>query len=218
MNQPALVVLVRHMESVGNTIKSGDERATHELPIHAFPITERGKTQGAAVHKVVSSYYGKFDHHFCSTYLRTRQSLALVAPDVDPTEDARLDEWDKGVWYQMTEAEVLRRYSNEDRVQDKTGTYHYHAPGGETGTDVECRIRSFLNHLQLNCSGEKVLISCHGRWLFFLQKILLNHQGTTVTMDTYLENGSITVLLGKGRTLTLEQFAIPYNNFGNTSI
>jgi len=82
-----------------------------------------------------------------------------------------LDEkWD-GIFHDLPKAVTLEKYSDQHKLRERTGYYHFRAPGGESGPDIEARIRSFFHDLHL-AQKKKVLICCHGSWLLFLRRLL----------------------------------------------
>lgn len=57
MSWPSQLVLVRHAESLGNTL-ARDERAKCEIATHAYPISVRGKMQTEITKKYLEEEYG----------------------------------------------------------------------------------------------------------------------------------------------------------------
>lgn len=212
---PRCIVFVRHGESEGNVMHKDD------LPIakqanHLFSLTDRGREQAQSVGRYLRFHplFGRFDAHYVSTYRRTHETMRdLLGADsstvgISIREDARLDEWWKGVWYELPEAEVHTRYPYETAVRARSGPYHYRPLGGESGADVECRIRAFLTDLRLNHSGCRVLVAAHGRWLQFLRKVVLGLTSDQLDTKQLIRNCSLTICKPDrtGSGLTFEEF------------
>ena len=172
---PETLVLVRHAQSVGNII-SRDERANHEIANHAYPLTPKGKRQTKLVSDVLRQEFGGgfFDSSFCSTFRRTKETLKIILGRSSVSlieEDSRLDEkWD-GIFHDLPNSFTLEKYSDQHNLRERAGYYHFRPPGGESGPDIEVRIRSFFQDVHL-AQKKKVLICCHGSWLLFLRRLL----------------------------------------------
>lgn len=192
------VIFVRHGESVGNTM-SQDERALLEIPNHKYQLTPRGHEQARLAGEYLGSFVGQQRNYrivrvFQSTFVRTQETLRVITEQlglrINPITDARLDEkWD-GIFHELSKTEIEERYPDQIRQRERSGYYHYRAPGGESCPDVELRIRSFIEG-ELLASNQKSsedicgcdLIVCHGRWLQVCNKLLRR-----LTIEEFLHN------------------------------
>jgi broad specificity phosphatase PhoE len=173
MKYPKRIVLVRHGESQGNVIAKDD--AVHpSIANHQFALTERGREQARITGEYLRDQFGAFDTCFCSSFLRTEETLRWMMPRERAVHDARLNEWWRGIWHSLPKTVVEEHFPVEKVIQEREGRYHYRAPGGENGPDVELRIRSFITDLRLFHAGETVLISGHGNWIILFQRIIEN--------------------------------------------
>lgn len=192
------LIFVRHAESIGNTM-SQDERAKLSIPNHKYPITETGRKQAKITGKWLKSFlegqrtlagdYGVNDA-VQSTFLRNQETLRIILDEIGepivPVTDSRLDEkWD-GIFHELTMSEIEERYPEQIRLRDRSGYYHYRAPGGENCSDVELRITDFVRDLgRPNRLGRNFgrqagsigsigcrLILCHGRWFQIFKKVI----------------------------------------------
>ncbi len=192
------LVFVRHAQSVGNTMTQ-DERAACETPNHAYPLTEIGRQQAI----ITGQYLRGFQPNMClhSTFLRTKMTAEIMleqfyAPEASiPIVDSRLDEkWD-GIFHELSRSDIKRLYPEQIRLRERSGYYHYRAPGGENCPDVEIRVRSFLS--EPSFSGKNILVVGHGRWFSVLHKII--HDLTVEVFmrwkDRKQENCSVTEYL-----------------------
>ncbi|NTW22588.1 histidine phosphatase family protein [Candidatus Falkowbacteria bacterium] len=171
MPWPKTLILVRHAESEGN-IMGVNERAQALVANYRFPLTPRGRQQAALTGSHLRRAFGEFDKHYCSYYERARQTLDIMFPDCKKIEDPRLAEGQRGIWHTMTLNQVKLRFPEEIERKEKEDLYHYRPLGGENWPDIELRIHSFLDMLQRDCGGQKVLVVTHGHWLILFQKIM----------------------------------------------
>lgn len=184
---PESLIIFRHAQSIGNTMTQ-DERAKCETANHAYPLTDIGKQQAAWAGKYLKENFGADlpDVYFHSTFLRTKMTMDIILQELGldftivPLTDSRLDEkWD-GIFHELSKDDLEKFYPDQVKIRKRSGWYHYRAPGGESGPDVELRIRSFINDPVL--TGKKVLIVGHGRWQILLQKLLHN-----LTVEEFLK-------------------------------
>ncbi len=216
MGWPKLLVLVRHAESEGN-VRSVDERASYEVPTHAYGLTERGRAQARLTGEYVRKRFGEFDFYYTSYYRRAKETMALMYPEVRVREDPRLAEAQRGIWHAMTRDEIRRLYPSEMVRKDREGLYHFRALGGENWPDVELRIHSFLGTLARDGHGQKGLIVVHGHWLLLFQR-LIHHFSIEEVVRRYhagvFENASITFYRGQGwlrpRLVLAEENVVPW--------
>ena len=146
MDWPKRIVLVRHGESEGN-VKSLDDLSFENKANHLFALTERGRKQAEEVGKYLQANYSPFDAHFCSTFRRTRETLLLMFPKVEPVTDSRLNELWRGIRHTMPREKIIEVYPEEVAIRQREGEYHYRPPGGQSCQDVEAMIYSFITFL-----------------------------------------------------------------------
>lgn len=209
MGWPKKLVLVRHAESVGNTLKV-DERAAYHTSSHAYPLTERGREQARITGGWLKERFPAFDVHYVSYYTRAKETMAIMFPEAKVYEDPRLAEAQRGIYHVMTREQMQARYPEELERKEREGLYHYRPPGGENWPDIELRIHSFLGTLTRDCAEENVVMVVHGHWLILFQR-LINRFSIDEAMRRYhgtiAPNASVTVYesaTANGRTrLTL---------------
>ncbi len=173
---PETLVVVRHGESTGNTM-SRDERVLLPTANHAYPLTEKGKTQATSIGKELARIFPP--HHFkmgfCSSMRRSQETLEYIMSEFSLTthvvEDSRLDEkWD-GIYHDLSTRDIKAKYPEQDPLYTRMGYYHFRALGGENCIDVEGRIRSFLGDLYQVEKGP-AFICGHGSWMMVLRRLL----------------------------------------------
>ncbi len=200
MGWPKLLVLVRHAESVGNTM-SVDKRATYEVATHAYPLTGRGRQQAAVTGQWLRERFGTFDVRYSSYYARAKETLDIICPAERAYEDPRLAEAQRGIYHVMTEGQIEQRFPEELLRKQREGLYHYRPFGGENWPDIEQRIHSFLGTLSRDCAGQKVLIVAHGFWMILFDRLICHfsiEEAVRLYHGHVAENASITVYRGKG--------------------
>jgi broad specificity phosphatase PhoE len=154
------IILLRHAESLGNI----DELAYTRTPDHALPLTARGEAQARKAGKVVRDLLDEPAAAYVSPYVRAVRTLALLdlgdrLERVVP--EPRLREQDWGNLQDPVEQEVQKRKRHE------FGHFFYRLAHGESGADVDDRVASFLNELDLRIAKDvghpdTVLIVSHG--------------------------------------------------------
>jgi len=187
------------------------------LATHAYPLTQRGRTQAKITGEYLRARFGTPDAYYVSYYKRSRATMELMFPGVKIYEDSRLAEAQRGIWHTMTKAQIAERFPEEIDRKEREGLYHYRPWGGENWPDVEMRIHSIRETLRRDYSGKTVYICGHGAWFNLFQKdndrfsiaeALRRHEEGTV------ENASVTIFEGrriKGRPrLVMREYIIPW--------
>ncbi len=213
MSWPKLLVLVRHAESIGNTMPI-EQRVKLDISTSEFPLTNKGKEQARITGEYLNKNFGTFSTYITSPYLRTTETAKLLYPDVEFQKDPRLIEVQRGIRYVMTEKQIKKKYPEEIIRKRKEGLYYYRPLGGENWIDVEIRIRSFLNRLR----SKKILIVVHGNWLVIFQKIIDDLSIEKAIFNFELggfENASVTIYENKtvnrkSKLVLVEENIIPW--------
>ncbi len=213
MPWPKRIILVRHAESEGNA-RLVDMSVSVPKPNHRYEITPRGVEQARMTGTWLKERYGAMDAHYASTYLRTQQTLALVCPDAPHAIDPRINEHHRGIWHSQSVLLRKTKYAEEEEALAREGWYHYRAPGGLSGPDVELNIHSFFSDLREFHASEQVLIVCHGSWLILGWRMVTNatvEQAEERYRRGQFFNASVTVYEpqpdGKRLQLVLDNFA-----------
>jgi broad specificity phosphatase PhoE len=152
------IILLRHAESLGNV----DELAYTRTPDHALPLTTRGEEQARKAGAEVRALLDGPVAAYVSPYVRALRTFALLDVAVERTvPEPRLREQDWGNLQDPVEQEV------EKRKRHEFGHFFYRLPHGESGADVDDRVASFLNNLELRIAKDHshpdtVLVVSHG--------------------------------------------------------
>jgi broad specificity phosphatase PhoE len=149
------VLLVRHARSTAND----DPTVYKRLPDPAIPLADPQADPAAlaAGRAVAGLGLDPADLcSWCSTYLRCRQTEALVlgaafgerAPEVRRRASFLLREQEFGDWDSMDEAEIAAadpvRFARRKLLDDHLGRFYFRYPGGESRADVTQRLSIFI--------------------------------------------------------------------------
>jgi len=178
MNRPALVVLVRHAESVRNEAKKGttyfaDDEAREKMrgiPDHEIPLTPRGVEQARNTGIALRDRFGAFHYCYHSGYRRTVDTLQHILaayPESDRSamrirQNMFIRERHPGYAYDMTNEEAEATFPWLNEYWRTFGGFFATPVGGESLADLTGDVYLFLNMLFRDRVGNKVLIVTHG--------------------------------------------------------
>lgn len=172
---PSTLWLIRHGESAGNVARDAAEAAGLPLIDIAgrdvdVPLSALGERQSAAL----GSWFAARPAEerptviLSSPYVRAAQTAshvfdAIAAGGERPmlVVDERLREKEFGSFNRLTKAGVMAKYPQEAELRAHIGKFYYRPPGGESWCDVILRLRSVLEHVQLQYRDERVMIVAH---------------------------------------------------------
>jgi len=172
---PARLWLVRHGESAGNVARDAAEAAG--LPqielAHRdvdVPLSPLGERQSRALGR----WFGSMPENeqptvvLASPYVRASQTAALLVESgglagrrLKRVVDERLREKEFGSLNQLTKLGIQTKFPHEAELRTRLGKFYYRPPGGESWCDVILRLRSVWDQMQLQQSGERVLVVAH---------------------------------------------------------
>jgi len=103
---------------------------------------------------------------YVSAYQRTWQTIAEVAKRLQwtPVVDGRLNEIDNGQVDEMTEEEFQQTYPKIWQAY-VARTADFRFPDGETGTEVEARVKTFITEKRNQHGGDDILLVSHDGWI-----------------------------------------------------
>jgi broad specificity phosphatase PhoE len=190
MNRPALLVLVRHGESLRNVAKTGNvffaddesRRSVRGVADHQIPLTEEGLRQARETGSALAEQFGSFDAVYHSGYRRTRETAVALLEGFADSVRARMQtrqslfirERDTGYAYDMTTTEAEVAFPYLDEYWKTSGSFFARPPGGESIAQVVERVHSFMDILIRDHAGERVLVVTHGGTLRAF-RFLLEH-------------------------------------------
>jgi len=174
--RPALLVVVRHGESVRNTfdVHDGIEKMPREIattPDHLIPLTEQGERQARNTGIGLREEFGGFDIVFHSPWLRTTQTAKLIAEALPPNTPLRRNlflteqhfgQLDPALWpHRLDRYEAA--YQLFELQREIMGRFYCRPPDGESWADVCIRTHQFLGILfRPDYAGKRVLLVTHG--------------------------------------------------------
>jgi broad specificity phosphatase PhoE len=124
------------------------------------PISAAGQQ---AAHRLVVHFADKpITAIYVSAYQRTGQTIAAVAEQLQltPIVDARLNEIDNGDVDEMTEHEFQQAYPEAwQAYMARTADFRF--PGGESGTEVQNRIKDFFDEKLCQHMESDILLVTH---------------------------------------------------------
>lgn len=182
---PLELLIVRHGQSAANVRKDAAKAAREagESPPSAWayvhdrdqdtPLTDLGVKQAAALGKYLSGKYrsgspwspNPLDVIVMSPYVRTRQTTQHILSGLGykphVVVDERVREIEFGIMDGLTREGVRLKYPDEAIRRDRDGKYWYRPPGGESRPDVRLRCHSFIDTINRDYVGTRMLIVCH---------------------------------------------------------
>jgi broad specificity phosphatase PhoE len=187
-NRPALLVLVRHGQSLRNIAKKrnrfflDDEarKPIRGIPDHLIGITETGRRQALETGVALRDRFGPFDQIYHSGYRRTIETtdaiLEAYPPEVRTSMRVRhhlfIRERDQGHAYDMTDAEAAGAFPWLQDYWTMFGPFFARPPGGESLAQVCERVYAFLQKLGRTMGGKRVLIVSHAGTMWCFRYVL----------------------------------------------
>jgi probable phosphoglycerate mutase len=172
---PKLLWLIRHGESAGNVARDAAEAAG--LPLIEIaerdvdvPLSALGQRQAAALGRWFQTRpeAERPSVVLSSPYVRAAETAAHVIDALKAhgdtpklVVDERLREKEFGSLNRLTRAGILAKFPQEAELRAHMGKFYYRPPGGESWCDVILRLRSVLDHIQLQHRGQRVMIVAH---------------------------------------------------------
>lgn len=174
-NYPEIIWLVRHGESAGNVARhEAETRGSLKVKVPQrdidVPLSPLGENQARALGRwfLQLSEREKPTVIIASPYLRTKETARLLLEEsemdykkISFITDERLREKEFGIFDRLTKHGVKEKYPEQYEMRNALGKFYHRPPGGESWCDVILRLRSMVNSLRLEFSGERVLIVTH---------------------------------------------------------
>lgn len=212
MDKPALLVLVRHGESLMNIVKKNNiflpEETAHEvrgLPDHKIPLINRGIWQAETTSSYLREKFGVFDAVYDSGYMRTRQTREGLLKAYTPEEMALMKirtshlirERENGYTFDMTTEEAEMHFPWLKHYFDTFGRFYARPPGGQSQADLCDQVFRFLGLVFKHRAGQKVMAVTHGHTLrafrFNLEKWTADDYIQSVESGEKFDNCGVTV-------------------------
>jgi broad specificity phosphatase PhoE len=171
---PQEIWLVRHGQSAGNVARDAAEAAAgHHVDIAErdvdVPLSELGIRQSEAL----AGWFGSMPEAerpnvvLHSPYLRAAETARILMQPINRSAlmsvqaDERLREKEFGILDRLTTHGIAHKYPELYEQRKHVGKFYFRPPGGESWADVILRLRSVLDTITREYSGERVLIVGH---------------------------------------------------------
>jgi broad specificity phosphatase PhoE len=171
---PQEIWLVRHGQSAGNVARDAAEAAAgHHIDIAErdvdVPLSELGIRQSEAL----AGWFGSMPEAerpnvvLHSPYLRAAETARILMQAINRSAlmsvqvDERLREKEFGILDRLTTHGIAHKYPELYEQRKHVGKFYFRPPGGESWADVILRLRSVLDTITREYSGERVLIVGH---------------------------------------------------------
>jgi broad specificity phosphatase PhoE len=219
---PASLLIVRHGESAGNVAREIAEANDHPFIDIAHrdmdvPLSELGERQARAVGAWLATLRRRTPSVvLASPYVRAERTasiaLATAGIDLPVVLDERLREREFGVLDRLTKAGIAARYPEQVEARSRIGKFYHRPPGGESWCDVALRVRSMLDTVSREHSGERVLIVAHQVVVMMFRYVIENlteAEVLRISREVELANCSVTTFQldrHNPQGMTLEKF------------
>ena len=172
---PQTLWIVRHGQSSGNVARDAAEAAglawidiaTRDVDV---PLSALGIQQSQSLGHWFGAMPADQRPHrvLASPYERARQTAQAIIDAMGGAEtgitlhcDERLREKEFGILDRLTRNGIREKYPDLSEQMTRVGKFYFRPPGGESWCDVILRLRSVLDSLMLEASGERLLVVAH---------------------------------------------------------
>jgi broad specificity phosphatase PhoE len=221
MGVVAELILIRHGESAANVaFPKADAEGLMESGLTGrdtdVELTDRGRAQAEAVGRWLATLPADQlpQVAITSPYLRARETWRIAAETSGldlptPTTDDRLVDRLLGDLEMLTRAAINERFPDEQGRSASVSPYHYRPPGGETFSEIAERLSSFLDDLNGEHAGERVVVVAHDAVVLMMRAVIegLDWDGVAAVAATgSVRNASITRFDGSSGRLDVERY------------
>ncbi len=162
-NKPTTIYIVRHGESIGNTIEVYSKDHMREYGKYQSPLTPKGIVESQRLAEQLKTV--QIDAIFSSDLNRAKQTAEIIAKnrDIIATTKSSIREMFMGKkYYSLTKLEkreltkALKDLNEEEKLQ------HKYFPDTESGLEAVNRFMSFLHEIIPVFEGKTILVVNHG--------------------------------------------------------
>ena len=207
---PDWITIVRHGQSAGNVaLEAALQNESSLIDIDYrdvdVPLSKLGEDQATALGQWLS--HQSEDERptviLTSPYVRAHETALLIAKamgqeNIKITTDERLREREFGIVDRLTKKGIIEKYPEQAEMRTRLKKFYYRAPGGESWCDVILRLRSVMDSLARDYSGERVMIVCHTVVIFcfrYLFDKMTEKEILELDAQTQMANCSLTKYL-----------------------
>jgi broad specificity phosphatase PhoE len=234
---PHTLWIVRHGQSAGNVARDLAEAAGHEtIEIASRDMDVPLSALGAQQARTLGRWFGSLPEQgqpqafYFSPYLRARQTAEHIAQAAGLSRaqlawicDERIREKEFGILDRLTGRGIKRLHPQLSEQRAHVGKFYFRPPGGESWCDVILRLRSMMESLFRQHSGQRVVVVAHQVTVHCLRYLIEGMDEATVLANDSrgdLPNCSVTSYerrtdAGQGAlSLALESFVAPLEEAG----
>lgn len=180
---PNWLVLVRHGRSIYNEERELVNRGvlkTYTTKVKNvrnadIALSDKGKKQAEKTAKYLKKTYSHFDLIFASPFKRAYNTGRIIARQFPKSRfiiEERIREKEFGITDGLTPDELKELFPYEYERKQKEKKYYYRPIGGESYTDLNLRIWSFLTTLVREYSKTNILVVSHSAVMLSFRKLL----------------------------------------------
>jgi len=220
MGVVAELILIRHGQSTANVaFPRADEQNLLVSGLTGrdtdVELTDLGVEQARAVGRWLAALpAGELPQVvITSPYLRARETYRIATeglPLPAPSTDDRLVDRLTGELEMLTRAAIRQRFPDEEARFEQAGEYAYRPPGGETFADIADRLASFLDDLNRDHAGERVLVVAHDSVVLVMRYVIEGLDWDRITAivaeNGQVRNASITSFKDESGRLVLDRY------------
>ncbi|MFI7597891.1 histidine phosphatase family protein [Actinoplanes sp. NPDC049681] len=221
MNVVSQLILVRHGQSASNVaFPEADAAGRLESGLTGrdadVALTDVGTEQAQALGRWLATRPADEvpEVVITSPYLRARETWRIAAETSGldlpaPRTDDRLVDRLLGDLEMLTRAAIAQRYPDEPGRLEAAGEYRYRPPNGETFEDVAKRVSSFLDDLNRDHAGKRVIVVAHDSVVLMTRAVIEGldwDDVAAVARAGAVRNASITRFGGSSGELVLDGY------------
>jgi 2,3-bisphosphoglycerate-dependent phosphoglycerate mutase len=216
------LILIRHGQSASNVaFPRADAVGAVESGLAGrdadVELTEFGVRQAEAVGRWLAALPVERlpEVAITSPYVRARETWRIAAEASgrelpEPVTDDRLVDRLLGDLEMLTQAAIAERFPGESARRVAAPTpYEYRPPNGEDFGDVATRLRSFVEHVNTEYAGKRVVVTAHDSVVIMARHVIegLDWEATAeVESGGAVRNGSLTRFHAEGDRLVLDYY------------
>jgi probable phosphoglycerate mutase len=213
-------MLLRHGQSAANVaFPAADAQGLVESGLTGrdrdVELTDLGRAQAEAVGRWLAALPGDRvpEIPITSPYLRARETWRIAAETsglgLPPaTTDERLVDRLLGDLEMMTRAAIARDHPDEARFHGAVD-YRWRPPNGESFGDIRVRLRGFLDDINAEHAGRRVVVTAHDAVVLMMRAVVEDLDWDAidrVSAGNTVRNASITVFDGRSGRLVLDRY------------
>jgi broad specificity phosphatase PhoE len=149
-----------------------------------------------------------------SPYLRARETWRIAAEASGlnlpaPSTDDRLVDRLLGDLEMLTRPAIVKRFPDEPGRWEAAGQYHYRPPHGEDFGDVALRLSAFLDDLNRDRAGQRVVVVAHDAVVLMMRYVIEDlswDELAAVAATGHVQNASVTRFDGSSGRLLLDRY------------